>query len=409
MKEIVTILLIYFAIVTAIIYGIDFSSKGCLILVLVLLTSTSILIFDYWISKTRNLKSIAENIKEKSVTQVKSFITKYIILGKDLDTSLNEVISKLSENEKPTIDNYSNLAGSIIRRITRSGAVVILLTIIPTLISLYILHQQNKLIGYQNEIQARQLRVQEFQIERERNNEYNIQVQEILNSVNKNDTIKMDQIHSIASFTKFIEPPSYDLNTNDNLKTPISKAKSDLLLGLTDYNSSNREIGQILLLANFHNSDFRHLNFSDKKFRWLKSENSNFSGTVISDVDFRESILNGSTFVHSWLTGLNLSGAKMSRSNLMESHNYHCEFIGVDFSYSDFREANFHNCFFAKKEDDKIYLPNLSNVKVSESNWFEELKGESNIGVHYLEEKYRIDTIMNNDYCGQYYLIKEKL
>ncbi len=409
MKKFLTIFVIHILIITALVVKIEFTSKWQLGVSIGIISLITFLIAENWISKSRQMKSVTDEIKEQSINLTSSLVKKYKILGKELDSSIYNIFSKIEQKEKPNIEDYSHFLGSIIRRVLRSGAIVLLIAMIPTIISLIILYQQNQLIEKQNQIQARQLYVQEYAIEKDKNDSYFNRVAEILKSVSKTDTISMNQIHNISSFTKFIEPPKYDLNTNDFLRKPISKAKADLLLGLTNINSSNAEIGQILLLANFRNSDFRHLIFSHKDFRWLKSENSSFSGSVIEFVDFRESILNGTSYIHSWLTKVDFSEAKLKNADFRNSHNYHCNFASVDFSNSDFREASFHNCLFAIKNDDKIILPNMNGVKVSDINWFKRMRDEINIGIHFIEEKYTIDSIPNDDYCGQYYLIKEKL
>ncbi len=350
-------------------------------------------------------KSKTNYLKYLVIENGTRFITKYVLLGKGLDSSINCLISELKTKKSISIITLSNLIGAVIRRLLWSGIALALIAILPALFSFYILLRQNDLIDAQNKIQNRQLRVQELSIESQKNIDYERQMDKIF--LNLPDSIKLEQVNQIVSFSKFIQPSRFDLNTNLDLKNPISKIKANLLLKIVEDKRLENIISDILIKADFSNSDLRYQFIEDKNFNYIKANNSDFSETILKNVNIKGSNLKGTFFQSCRLELCHFNGSKIADADLKNCTFSQCFLRNVDFSGTDLRDTKFFNCIFINEADIVSNKFNLNMAKVSSTKFFANIWNEHNIGVDQIERFFYIDPSRYKDSCGNYYLIKK--
>ncbi|MBK8390412.1 MAG: pentapeptide repeat-containing protein [Saprospiraceae bacterium] len=275
------------------------------------------------------------------------------------------------------------MIGAVIRRLLWSGIALALIAILPALFSFYILLRQNDLIDAQNKIQNRQLRVQELSIESQKNIDYERQMDKIF--LNLPDSIKLEQVNQIVSFSKFIQPSRFDLNTNLDLKNPISKIKANLLLKIVEDKRLENIISDILIKADFSNSDLRYQFIEDKNFNYIKANNSDFSETILKNVNIKGSNLKGTFFQSCRLELCHFNGSKIADADLKNCTFSQCFLRNVDFSGTDLRDTKFFNCIFINEADIVSNKFNLNMAKVSSTKFFANIWNEHNIGVDQIE------------------------
>lgn len=395
---------------------VSYTPKNNVITIILLLTASSLLStiwFDYISSKANSRISNIERLKQLIIDKTSAFTFKYVVLGTELNKSIFNFLSEARAGQNPALGTYSNLLGAIIRRYFRQMLITTIIMGTPTILTLIILFQQNKLIERQNLILEFQSKLQNFNSESLKNKEFEAQVDKIITQIkleaDSAAEISKPLISKIAKLSILIQPPKIDLNTFEDFKVPISRLKAEFLIELTNNEKSYKQIGQIMLWSNFYNSDFRFERLSNKELRWLKGSFSDFSSTTLDNLNLKESILVETKYVNSWITLCDFSSSRLTNASFYDAKLYHCNFLDTNLENADFRKAIFHNCLFVSNNQDKLTLPNLNNAKVSDTLWFKYLESEFNIGVSKLTEAYYISNIKNQDYCGDYYLIKKKL
>ena len=97
--------------------------------------------------ENKKLKESIQKLKNNRITKINkkkrvfSFIGS-LIAGKSLKDSIYDSINEFNQLRKVSLDTTSNLAASLIKRLTRIGVIALLIALLPTSLIIY----QNNLL-----------------------------------------------------------------------------------------------------------------------------------------------------------------------------------------------------------------------------------------------------------------------
>lgn len=250
-----------------------------------------------------------------------------LVLGKDLKTSVKTVVNEVSEDKKVSKDALSDLITSLIKRITRVGAITILLALLPTLILLvqtWILSQQNKRIDTQNELvknqnalidkQNTRLDQQTYLQEAERRSSLVFLFSNIMDAIDKElkedvgekgkRDLSPQLIGRIVALSTRLKPYRY-LDGDTLITKPLSPERGQLLVSLVRSN-----LDSTTLVGVYENADFSHSDLGDM----------NLSKTYLGGINLSNSDLKSANLVKSNLSGAKLKGINLKYAKLMGSN-----------------------------------------------------------------------------------------
>lgn len=253
-----------------------------------------------------------------------------LFAGNSLHKNFNQWFSEFHSDKKVSATTSANLLTSIVRRFVRVQMVSLLLlvfTLIPSLVSIYILYNQNKLIQTQNSL-----------VEASRNSSYGFQLSAVFDAVDKarkvnksNNTITLNKniIGRIVGLTQSLKPYK-TLEDSKLSEKPYSPEKTQLLLFLLNANISNKSLNTVFASADFSHCDLRNANLSKKYMVGINLRNSN-----LENADMNSSILNEA----------DLSGANLQN---------------IQFSHGSANEAIFDNANLTNAKITRTYLTNVN-------------------------------------------------
>jgi len=289
-----------------------------------------------------------------------------LILGKDLKTSVKTVINEVSEDKKVSKDALSDLITSLIKRITRVGAITILLALLPTLILLVqtgILHQQNKRIDTQNELVQNQnalidkqnirLDQQTYLQEAERRSSLVFLFSNIMDAIDnelKEDIGKKGKrdlspqlIGRIVALSTRLKPYHY-LDGDTLISKPLSPERGQLLVSLV-----RSELDSMTLVdiydesADFSFSDLEGMNLRNAYLGRINLSNANLSYANLTQSNLSRANLIQTDLRHARLVGSNLNLAEVDCNFLEEDPKFNCIMnkTNLDFISKKYKVAHF--------------------------------------------------------------------
>lgn len=322
-----------------------------------------------------------------------------LILGKDLKTSVKTVVNEVSEDKKVSKDALSDLITSLIKRITRVGAITILLALLPASILFLqtrILYQQNVLIGKQNTRLDQQTYLQEA----ERRSSLVFLFSNIMDAIDKElkedigekgkRDLSPQLVGRIVALSTRLKPYRY-LDGDSLIKEPLSPERGQLLISLIQSQLDTN----LTLPIIFKNGDF---SFSDIK-------NGNFKDAYLKNINLQYSNLYNATF----------QNANISKANLANCYSGHTSFALADLRQSNLNDNNLNSANFSKANLIRTKLVNASLKSAYMKNvicertevgkdFFEKILAyqgnDSIIGTHFIQSNYNIyahDVIGNSE------------
>jgi len=356
-----------------------------------------------------------------------------IFIGWDLKNSVRKLFIEI---EKGKINNQTlaDVATHTLWRFTRIGMFAIFAAILPSLI-----------LGFQAyllKIQYNRLEQQTYLQEAERrsslvflfNNVMDKIDEELKDTTNKKKILSPQLISRITSLSRGLKPYNY-LENDEIIEDALSPERGQLLVNLAQSELNGNSLFKIFRNGDFSFADLKGANLPSAELKQVNLFKADLSGVMFSNGE-----MIGAKIYHANLTAANfmdsdLRGARLNRSNLH----------GTNFREADLRGVNFENAIFGEIEftryqslrfefEESHYINNekiptsfwgadlrkakflnndftnlqLDNAKVKEKNWFETLEDKKIKGLESTKNIYTIETKLQKDESGEYYVIKKK-
>ncbi|MDY0779465.1 pentapeptide repeat-containing protein [Tenacibaculum sp. IB213877] len=293
-------------------------------------------------------KTVEKQSRKKERTKNTLTWTWKMFTGASLNKSFNNWFTEFHSGQKVSPDTSANLLTALVRRFVRVrllSLVLLLFSLIPSLVSLYVLVKQNDLIRTQNAL-----------VEGSRKSSYGFQLSSIFDAVDriyKSDdqgrkVLDNDVIARIIGITSSLKP--YKILEEDGLSTELySPERTQLLMFLLNANLSYRSLRSIYGSADFSYCDFRNTNLSQKYLVGVNLENSNLencelNSSDISNANFKKANLKGVQFSNGKATGTdfteaNLSNARITKNNLTGADFTDAKTTNTNFNLSELKET----------------------------------------------------------------------
>lgn len=278
-----------------------------------------------------SLKQENEALKEQINTQIskakrKKETTKKtlgwawrLFAGESLFKNFNDWFSEYNNKEKVSAKASASLLTSLVQRFIRIRFLSLLLLVfsaIPSLITLFVLVQQNDLIKTQNAL-----------VESSKKSSYNFQLANIYNQIDRSSGILDDTLTArIIGITNSLKPYRILEDNGELSKKPYSLERSQLLLFLLNAGVPNYSLKKVFDSADFSHCDLRSTNLTNKYLEGINLSHSNLENTELhssnlNEADLTSANLKGLQFSNgsaknAIFKDADLSNAKINRTNL---------------------------------------------------------------------------------------------
>lgn len=215
--------------------------------------------------------------------------------GKSLHNSFNQWFREFHSEKSVSPDTSASLLTALVRRFVRVrllSLVLLLFSLLPSLISLYILIKQNKLIETQNSL-----------VEASRKSAYGFQLSNIFDAIDKQGSdISNNLIGRIVGISHSLKPYKILESEGELSKKLYSPERTQLLLFIANSNINLEDKRRIFKAADFSYCDLRNMNLSNRYLVGINLSNSNLENTNLA-----KSNLNGSRLINANLKNANIS------------------------------------------------------------------------------------------------------
>lgn len=268
--------------------------------------------------------------------------------GKSLHNSFNQWFSEFHSDRKVAPDTSASLLTALVRRFVRVrllSLILLLFSILPSLISLYVLVKQNSLIRTQNSL-----------VEASRKSSYGFQLAGIFDEVSKiysvddqkRKILNKSVIARIVGITSSLKP--YKILEEDGLSTKLySPERTQLLLFLLNADISKSSLSKIYDSSDFSHCDLRNTNLTKKYLVGINLQNSNLENSELNasnlnEVNLKGANLRGIQFSNGFaksaiFTDSDLTNAKITKTNLTQADFTDAKTSNVNFNLSELKEA----------------------------------------------------------------------
>ena len=308
-----------------------------------------------------------------------------LFAGKNLNKSFNNWFVEFHADRKVAPDTSANLLTALVTRFVRVrtlSLVLLFFTLIPSLISLWVLIKQNNLIETQNSL-----------VEASRKSSYGFQLSNIFDAVDGKpytNGIK-GRIVGLSHTLK----PYHILQDNNELSEKLySPERSQLLLFLVNSNLNSSQLKAIFESANFSHCDLRGMNLSGKYLSGANLTNSNFEGANLTKANF-----NGAN-----LKKANLKSTKFSEGNAKKANLNGADLSGADMRYADLSGSNLIE---SNLTNSNLNFGVLKNVCFTDAIMKKTNFTEANLENAYFKNGFNLDSERSEQYVESKYRIKK--
>lgn len=299
-----------------------------------------------------------------------------LFIGKKLSSSVKSLSSAIID-KTVTKDQFIEVIVQIFYRFTRIGLIAVLLSIIPV----WLLSQQNKILRNQNKligIQIANLNNQNQLIESQRRSSLMFVYGNILEQINddlnqniKSRKLSPQTIGNIVSLSKGLKPYKF-LEDSTLIEDPLSPERGQLLNTLLNSNISQESLKLIFNRADFSYSDLREFDLQNVKCIGCNLQYAEIHGSDLSFSDF--------------------SGSNLKNSCLKYSIIANTKFDFANLSNADFDECQFNDS------------TSFNKTIISSIHWFDEIDQtgyDRNLYFNAMAENHVIDTIGFTEFYTQ--------
>lgn len=234
--------------------------------------------------------------------------------GKNLSSSFNDWFTEFHSDQKVSANTSASLLTAIVKRFVRVrllSVILLLFSLIPSLVSLYILIKQNDLIKTQNSL-----------VEASRNSSYSFQLTDVYNKIDKDGfDLSKSTINRIVGLTYSLKPYNILEEEGKLSEEKYSPEKTQLLLFLLNTKINRKNLQEIYDKANFSNCDLRNTNLTQKFLVGINLQNSNLEGcelhsSNLNEANLTNAILKGIKFSNGSAKNVILKNADLSDAEI---------------------------------------------------------------------------------------------
>ncbi len=260
--------------------------------------------------------------------------------GKSLSDNFNQWFKEYHSNERVSSNTSASLLTAIVRRFVRVrmlSLILLLFSLIPSLITLWVLIEQNHLIKTQNSL-----------VEASRKSSYGFQLANIFDAIDRKGFSKSLEAR-IIGLSHSLKPYRQLIGEGKLSDEMYSPERSQLLLFLVNSNISNASLSNLFESADFSQCDLKGMNFS---------------GKYLANIDLSNSNLEGANFSKANLTNANLSDSNLKKITLSEATANKTNFKSSNISNADMRYVDLTNATLIKTDlsESNITFGNLKNA-----------------------------------------------
>lgn len=254
-----------------------------------------------------------------------------LFTGESLHKNFNNWFTEFHSDKKVSANTSANLLTSLVQRFVRVrmlSVILLLFSLIPSLVSLYILVKQNDLIKTQNSL-----------VEASRKSSYAFQLSNIYDKIDRDGfDLKDGTISRIIGITSSLKP--YKILEKDGLSEELySPEKTQLLLFLLNSKINRTSLNKIYDSADFSNCDLRKANLTGKYLVGINLQNSNLEKCELHSSNLDEANLSNTNMKNIRFSNGSANNAIFTNTDLTNSKITRTYLNGVDFSNSNTKNA----------------------------------------------------------------------
>ncbi len=281
--------------------------------------------------------------------------------GANLSNSFSQWFTEYHTKDKVSPDTSAGLLTALVKRFVRVrllSLILLLFSLLPALVSLYILVKQNDLIHVQNSL-----------VEGSRKSSYGFQLVNIFDAVD-NKGINSGTIARIVGLSHSLKPYKVLQDNGELSKKLYSPERTQLLLFIINAtNISNESKRKIFESADFSYCDLRNMNLSDKYLSGANLANSNFENATLNNANLNaanlsDAILTGIRFSKGYAVKTNFKKAQLNNALLRYTDFQKSTFIETNLNASNMQYANLQKACFT---DATLNNSNIDNTKLSDA------------------------------------------
>ncbi len=281
----------------------------------------------------RNEMTKASEKKKRKQERTKKSLswTWNMFAGVSLKNSFNQWFTEFHSKEKVSPNTSASLLTSLVKRFVRVrllSLILLLFSLVPSLITLYVLIKQNELIKTQNLL-----------VEGSRRSSYSYQLANLFDLIdNKGFEGSRRRIVGLCSVLK---PYSY-LDSDGQNTVFYSPERTQLLLYLLESKFSVSQLQAIFDNSDFSYCDLRNVDLSGKHLAGINLSHSNLENCELNTAN-----LDNSDFSFANLQNVQFSNGRAKNASFREADLTNAKFTkakdltGADFTYADTDDTNF--------------------------------------------------------------------
>ncbi|CAL2064227.1 pentapeptide repeat-containing protein [Tenacibaculum sp. 190524A05c] len=252
--------------------------------------------------------------------------------GASLKNNFNQWFTEFHSPENVSPNTSANLLTSLVKRFVRVrllSVILLLFSLVPSLISLYILIKQNELIKTQNLL-----------VEGSRRSSYSYQLTKLFDAIDNGYSKKTR--NRIVSLCNALKPYRY-LDEDGKSTVYYSPERTQVLLYLIDSEMSNNQLGALFDNIDFSYCDLRNTNLSGKYLAGINLSHSN-----LENCEMNTAILNDADLSFANLKNVQFSNGRAKNTSFREANLTGAKFTkakdltGADFTYADVDDTSFN-------------------------------------------------------------------
>lgn len=292
--------------------------------------------------KLKEQFNATEQRKQRKTEKTKKTLnwTWKLFTGASLNKSFNQWFSEFHSQKNVSPDTSASLLTALVKRFVRVrmfSLVLLLFSLLPSLVSLYILVKQNDLIQTQNAL-----------VEGSRKSSYSFQLAGIFDAIDRKG-VSGKIIPRIVSLSHSLTP--YRILEEDGKLSErlYSPERTQLLLFLTQAGISQTTLDKIYARSDFSHCNFKNTNLSGSYLVGINLTNSNFENAELHRSNMNEANLRGANLkgvqfsngkaVSAIFVNTDLSNAKITKTNLSGSDFTDAKTNGSNFDLSNLKNA----------------------------------------------------------------------
>lgn len=251
--------------------------------------------------------------------------------GASLKNNFNQWFTEFHTQENVSPNTSASLLTSLVKRFVRVrllSVILLLFSIFPSLVSLYILIKQNELIKTQNLL-----------VEGSRRSSYSYQLAQVLDDIDDGYSTKTR--NRIISLCNVLKPYRY-LDENGKTTVYYSPERTQVLLYLINSQMSNAQKSVLFDNIDFSYCDLRNVDLSGKYLAGINLSHSNLKNCELNTAN-----LDNADFSFSDLTNIQFSNGRAKNASFREANLTGAKFTKAkDLTGADFTDANVDDARF---------------------------------------------------------------